>query len=50
MSNRLASVDYGVTKTKRLLVQKEYKTWHDWLGKMIHKGLCKRMKFDNTTQ
>ena len=29
------------------LVQKEYKTRHDWGGKVIHWELCKKMKFDH---
>ena len=27
--------------------QKEYKTWHDWVGKVIHWELCKKLKFDH---
>ena len=27
------------------LAQKEYKTKHDWVGKVIHWELCKKMKF-----
>ena len=30
------------------LVLKEYKTRHDWVGKVIHWGLCKKLKFDPT--
>ena len=30
------------------LVQKEYKTRHDWVGKGIHWELCKKFKFDHT--
>ena len=29
---------------------KEYKTSHDWVGKVIHWELCKWLKFDNTTK
>ena len=29
------------------LVQKEYKTRHDWEGIVIHWKLCKRLKFDH---
>ena len=32
----------------RNLVQKEYKTRHDLVGKVIHWELCKRLKFDHT--
>ena len=28
------------------LAQKEYKTRHDWVGKVIHWELCKKLKFD----
>ena len=30
------------------LVEKEYKTRHDYLGKMIHWKLCKKFEFDDT--
>ena len=26
---------------------KEYKITHDWVGKVVHRELCKRLKFDN---
>ena len=29
------------------LAQKEYKTRHDWVGKVIHWELCKKQKFDH---
>ena len=25
---------------------KENKTWHDWVGKVIHRELCKKLNFD----
>ena len=28
----------------------EYKTRHDWVGKVIHRKLCKRWKFDHSTK
>ena len=30
--------------------QKEYKTRHDWVGKVIHWELCKKLKFDHTNK
>ena len=30
------------------LAQKEYKTRHDWVGRVIHWELCKKFKFDHT--
>ena len=32
------------------LSQKYYKTGHDWMGKMVHKELCKKLKPDHTTE
>ena len=29
------------------LSQKEYKTGHDWVGKVIHWKMCKKIKFDH---
>ena len=29
------------------LSQKEYKTKHDWVGKVIHWEMCKKFKFDH---
>ena len=32
------------------LAQKEYKTRHDWIGKVIHCEMCKKFKFDHTNK
>ena len=32
------------------LAKKEYKTRHDWVGKLIHWELCKKLKFDHTAR
>ena len=32
------------------LAQKEYKTRHDWIGKVIHWEMCKKSKFDHTNK
>ena len=29
------------------LAQKEYNSRHDWVGKVIHKEMCKKLKFDH---
>ena len=34
----------------RKLAQKEYKTRHDWVGKVIPWELCKTLKFDHTNK
>ena len=30
------------------LAQKEYKTRHEWVDKVIHLEMCKKFKFDHT--
>ena len=32
------------------LAQKEYKTRHDWVGKVIHWEMCKKSEFDHTNK
>ena len=32
------------------LAQKEYKTWHVWVGKVIHWEMCKKFKLDHTNK
>ena len=32
------------------LAQKEYKTSHDWVGKVIHWEMCKKFEFDHTNE
>ena len=32
------------------LAQKEYKTRHDWVGKVIHWEICKKFEFDHTNK
>ena len=31
-------------------MQKDYKTRHDWVGKVIDWELCKKLKFDHTSK
>ena len=53
--NRIASVDFcdedetsnHVSECSKI-VQKEYKTKHDRVGRVIHRELCKKLKFDHT--
>ena len=32
------------------LAQKAYKARHDWVGKVIHREMCKKFKFDHTNK
>ena len=33
-----------------IISKREYKTRHEWVGKVIHWELCKKLKFDQTTK
>ena len=52
--NKIANVGYAVTDETinhiisecSKLAQKEYKTRHDWVSKVIHWEMCKKLKFD----
>ena len=32
------------------LSQREYKTGHSWVGKVIHWEICQKFKFDHTNE
>ena len=32
------------------MAQKEYKTRHDWMGKVIHWEMCKQFKLDHANK
>ena len=42
-------IDYIISECSKF-VQKEYKTRHDWVEKMIHWELCKRFKLEQTNK
>ena len=58
IDNKIANVGYVVIETKRSIIisecsklaQKDYKTRHDWVGKVIHREMCKKFKFDQTNK
>ena len=37
-----------ITSECSKLGQKDYKTWYDWMGKVIHWELCKKFRFEHT--
>ena len=39
-----------ITSKYSKLAQKEYKIRYNWVGKVIHWELCKKLKFDHTTK
>ena len=41
---------YHIVNECSKLANKEYKTKHDWVGKVIHWELCKKFNFDHTNK
>ena len=44
--DRNETINHIISKCSKL-AQKEYKTRHDWVGKVIHREMCKKFKFDH---
>ncbi len=47
-SERYETIDHVSECSK--LTQKEYKTRHEWVGKLINRETCKKFKFDPTNK
>ena len=39
--NRDETINHAISECSKL-TQKDYKTRHDWMGKLIHMELCKK--------
>ena len=48
-SNSDETVNHIISECSKL-AQKKYKTRHEWVGKVIHWKLCKKLKFDHTNK
>ena len=48
-SDRDETINHIISECSKL-GQKEYKTRHDWVGKVIHWEMCKKFKFDHTNK
>ena len=48
-SNRDVTINHIISESSKL-AQKEYKTRHDCVGKVIHWEMCKKFKFDYTNK
>ena len=48
-SDRHETINYIISECSKL-AQKEYKTRPDWVGKVIHWEMCKKLKFDHTNK
>ena len=47
--NRDETINHIISECSKL-AQKEYKTRNDWVGKVIHWGMCKKFKFDHANK
>ena len=47
--DRDETINHTISERSKL-AQKEYKTRHDWVGKVIHGKMCKKFKFDHTNK
>ena len=47
--DRHETINHIISECSKL-AQKEYKTRHDWVGKVIHWEMCKKFKFDHTNK
>ena len=47
--DRVETINHIISECSKL-VQKEYKTWHDWVGKVIHREMSKKFNFDHTNK
>ena len=43
------TINYIISECSKL-TQKEYKTRHDWVGKLIHRKMSKQFKFEHTNK
>ena len=48
-SDRDETMNHIISECSKL-AQKEYKTRHDWVGKVIHWEMCKKLKLDFTNK
>ena len=47
--DRNETINHVISECSKL-AQREYKARHDWVGKVIHREMCKKFKFDNTNK
>ena len=48
-SDRDETINHIISECSKL-TQKVYKTRHGWMGKVIHRELCKKLKFDHASK
>ena len=47
--DRDETINHVISECSKL-AQKEYKTRHGWVGKVIHREMCKKLKFNHTNK
>ena len=47
--DRYETINHIISKCSKS-AQREFKTRHDWVGKLIHWVLCKKFKFDHANK
>ena len=47
--DREETINHIISECSRL-AQKEYKARHDWVGKVIHGEMCRKLKFDHANK
>ena len=47
--DRDETINHIISKCSKF-AQKEYKTRHDWVGKVIHWEMCNKFRFDQTNK
>ena len=47
--DRDETINHIISECSKLAL-KEYKTRHNWVGKVIHKEMCKKFKFDDANK
>ena len=48
-SDRDETINHIISECSKL-AQKEYKARHDWVGKGIHREMCRKFQFDHTNK
>ena len=46
---RIRQINHIISECSKL-AHKEYRAWHDWVGKVIHREMSKKFQFDHTNK
>ena len=48
-SDKNETINHIISECSKF-AQRQYKTWHGWVGKLINLEMCKKFKFDHTNK